>query len=231
MSEVVLVDDDAEVLSINHKYLSNEGYSIRSFTSAKQAIGYIKEHPVDCVVMDVMMPQMNGFTACNEIRKFSDVPIIFLSGKTEEEDKIKGLVIGADDYMEKPYRLKELSTRIMVNVRRRSLNEKSMRQQEDTINLPALKIDMRSHKVYYRGKEEIPLTNQEYELLLFMVSNPNKEITFQEIGELLRGSYIESDRKIVMVNVSRLRKKLEDYAELRDLIETVWSKGYRLKAG
>lgn len=228
MSEVVLVDDDAEVLSINHKYLSREGYSTRPFTSAKRAIGYMKEHPVDCVVMDVMMPQMNGFAACNEIRKFSDVPIIFLSGKTEEDDKIKGLVIGADDYMEKPYKLKELSTRIMVNIRRRGLNEKSL-SQENVLSFPALKIDMTGHKAYYRGSEEIPLTNQEYELLVFMANNPNREITFQEIGELLRGSYMESDRRIVMVNVSRLRKKLEDYPELRNAIETVWSKGYRFK--
>lgn len=229
MSEVVLVDDDEEVLSINHKYLSKEGYLIRSFKSAKQAVEYVKENPVDCVVLDVMMPQMNGFSACSEIRKFSDVPIIFLSGKTEEDDKVKGLVLGADDYVEKPYRLKELSTRIMVNVRRRSLATKNEKQ-ENVINLPALKIDMTSHRVFYRGKDEIPLTNQEYELLLYMASNPNKEITFQEIGELLRGTYMESDRRIVMVNVSRLRKKLEEYAELSNMIETVWSKGYRFKA-
>lgn len=229
MSEVVLVDDDEEVLSINHKYLSKEGYLIRSFTSAKQAVAYVKENPVDCVVLDVMMPQMNGFSACSEIRKFSDVPIIFLSGKTEEDDKVKGLVLGADDYVEKPYRLKELSTRIMVNVRRRSLSIKS-EMQENVINLPALKIDMTSHRVFYRGKDEIQLTNQEYELLLYMASNPNKEITFREIGELLRGSYMEGDRRIVMVNVSRLRKKLEEYAELSNMIETVWSKGYRFKA-
>ena len=229
MSEVVLVDDDEEVLSINHKYLSKEGYLIRSFKSAKQAVEYVKENPVDCVVLDVMMPQMNGFSACSEIRKFSDVPIIFLSGKTEEDDKVKGLVLGADDYVEKPYRLKELSTRIMVNVRRRSLSTKNEKQ-ENVINLPALKIDMTSHRVFYRGKDEIPLTNQEYELLLYMASNPNKEITFREIGELLRGSYMESDRRIVMVNVSRLRKKLEEYAELSNMIETVWSKGYRFKA-
>ena len=229
MSEVVLVDDDEEVLSINHKYLSKEGYLIRSFKSAKQAVEYVKENPVDCVVLDVMMPQMNGFSACSEIRKFSDVPIIFLSGKTEEDDKVKGLVLGADDYVEKPYRLKELSTRIMVNVRRRSLSVKNEKQ-ENVINLPALKIDMTSHRVFYRGKDEIPLTNQEYELLLYMASNPNKEITFREIGELLRGSYMESDRRIVMVNVSRLRKKLEEYAELSNMIETVWSKGYRFKA-
>lgn len=229
MSEVVLVDDDEEVLSINHKYLSKEGYLIRSFKSAKQAVEYVKENPVDCVVLDVMMPQMNGFSACSEIRKFSDVPIIFLSGKTEEDDKVKGLVLGADDYVEKPYRLKELSTRIMVNVRRRSLSTKNEKQ-ENVINLPALKIDMTSHRVFYRGKDEIPLTNQEYELLLYMATNPNKEITFREIGELLRGSYMESDRRIVMVNVSRLRKKLEEYAELSNMIETVWSKGYRFKA-
>lgn len=229
MSEVVLVDDDEEVLSINHKYLSKEGYLIRSFKSATQAVKYVKENPVDCVVLDVMMPQMNGFSACSEIRKFSDVPIIFLSGKTEEDDKVKGLVLGADDYVEKPYRLKELSTRIMVNVRRQSLAKKKEKQ-ENVINLPALKIDMTSHKVFYRGKDEIPLTNQEYELLLYMASNPDKEITFQEIGELLRGSYMESDRRIVMVNVSRLRKKLEEYTELSSMIETVWSKGYRFNA-
>lgn len=229
MSEVVLVDDDEEVLGINHKYLSKEGYLIRPFTSAKQAVKYVKENPVDCVVLDVMMPQMNGFSACSEIRKFSDVPIIFLSGKTDEDDKVKGLVLGADDYVEKPYRLKELSTRIMVNVRRRSLSAKNEKQ-ENVINLPALKIDMTSHRVFYRGKDEIPLTNQEYELLVYMASNPDKEITFREIGELLRGSYMEGDRRIVMVNVSRLRKKLEEYVELSNMIETVWSKGYRFKA-
>lgn len=229
MSNIVLVDDDIEVLNINHKYLSNEGYSIQSFTSPVDAIKYIKQNIVDCIVLDVMMPYMDGFDTCKEIRKFSDVPIIFLSGKVEEDDKINGLVIGADDYIEKPYRLKELAARIMVNIRRKGMAEKKS-QKENSINLGAISINVASHKVYYRDKEEIPLTNQEYDLLVYMASNANKDITFKEIGEILRGSYIESDRRIVMVNVSRLRKKLEDYAGLSDMIVTVWSKGYRLKA-
>lgn len=228
MSEVVLVDDDAEVLDINHKYLSKEGYVTHPFTSASKAIMYMRSHPADCVVLDVMMPHMSGFKACSEIRKFSDVPIIFLSGRTQEDDKIKGLLLGADDYVEKPCRMKELSARIMVNIRRKSLVEKGMNQ-GNTVKCSELTIDKTEHKVYYQDKEEIPLTNQEYDLLNFMAANPNRELTFQEIGEQLRGSYMESDRRIVMVNVSRLRKKLEQYVHLQNMIETVWSKGYSFR--
>jgi len=230
MSEVVLIDDDAEVLEINNRYLSKEGYVIHPFTSAASAITYLKTHPADCVVMDVMMPNIDGFHACNRIRKFSDVPIIFLSGRTQEEDKIKGLLLGADDYMEKPYKMKELSVRIMVNIRRRESVSASARS-DTVIQQHSLTIDKTEHKAYYLDKEEIPLTSQEYDLLTFFASNPDREITFEEIGVRLHGVYLEKDRRGIMVSVSRLRKKLEDYPKLADAIETVWSKGYCFKGG
>ena len=155
----------------------------------------------------------------------TDVPILFLSGKISEEDKIRGFQCGADDYIEKPYSLKEVYFRIVANIRRHQ--QLLRKKDENIIEVFPLSIHLENHKVFYM-QEEIPLTNREYDLLLCLAKCPDKPLTFREIGIYTWGSYREEDKKTVMVNVSRLRKKIVDYTGRKDLIETVWSKGYRI---
>lgn len=223
--KLLLVDDDKEVLGINKAYFEEEGYLVATASSAKEAMAYMKKNAFSCIVLDVMMPTVDGLTFCKTIREFSDIPIIFLSGKVEEEDRINGLLLGADDYLTKPYSLRELSVRIALHIRRHQASHKASTS-SSLLEFPPMVIDILGHKVFW-DEEEIPLSNKEFELLHFLASKAGEPCTFEEIGEAVWGSYIESDRRSIMVNISRLRKKLETYTSLEHIIESVWSKGYR----
>lgn len=226
MHRVLLVDDDTEVLELNAKFLKNNGYQVSIASNAMLAMQLLNKVKPNCIVLDVMMPQINGFVACKEFRKRTDVPIIFLTGRSGEEDKINGLLIGGDDYMVKPYSLKELSARILVNIRRYEATSKTAAK----LSYPPLTIHLTEHKAHY-NEEEIPLSNREFELLYYLAQHPNQTITFQQIGEKVWGMYREEDRRSIMVNASRLRKKLDGYVGLENLIETVWSQGYKFVYG
>ena len=223
--KLLLVDDDKEVLDINKAYFEEEGYLVAAASSVKEAMIYMKKNTFSCIVLDVMMPNIDGLMFCKTIREHSDVPIIFLSGKAEEDDRIGGLLLGADDYLTKPYSLRELSVRIGLHIRRHEASHK-VSTSSSLLEFPPMVIDVLSHKVFW-NEEEIPLSNKEFELLLFLAKKAGEPCTFEEIGEAVWGAYIESDRRSIMVNVSRLRKKLETYTCLDHIVESVWSKGYR----
>lgn len=227
MAILLLVDDDTEMLEINGKFLASSGYNVYTASTPMRGLALAKSKNPDCIVLDVMMPGMSGYELCAEIRKFSNVPIIFLTGKTSEDDKIKGLVTGADDYMIKPYSLKELKTRIDVILRRVNIMN-APAQDSHRLTFGDLSIDKLAHKAFYLD-EDLQLANREYEVLVYMAEHPNRDITFEELGKTLFGNYEELDRRSVMVNVSRLRKKMSLDPELENMIETVWSKGYRFR--
>ncbi len=222
MYKLLIVDDDIEVLSINQKYFSNEGYQVRVAENAKKALALLPAFAPDCIILDIMMPEMDGFQACRKIKAITEAPILFLSGKTSEDDKVKGLLLGADDYIVKPFSMRELSARIQVIIRR------TMEAKKDPflISYPPLQMDLEKRKVYCET-EEILLSNREYELLFLFASKPNVLISFEEIGDMMWGTYSEQDRRTIMVTVSRLRKKLASYPRIVEMVESVWSKGYR----
>lgn len=223
MATILLIDDDTEVLTINKKYLSGEGYTVYATADPQKAINFVKKSSLDCILLDIMMPGMNGYEVCKKIRTFSTVPIIFLTGKSSEDDKIDGFMMGADDYIVKPYSMRELKARIEVLIRRTKQNSK---KDNHILQFGNLHIDQISHKAYYKNKD-LCLANREYEVLVFLATHPNKEITFEELGNALFGTYQDSDRRIIMVNVSRLRKKMNLDFELEKMIETVWACGYK----
>lgn len=227
MAKLLLIDDDAEVLNINKKYLTGEGFTVYTTADPKQGIQYAKKIEPDCILLDVMMPKMDGFAVCAAIRAFSAAPIIFLTGKDSEDDKINGLVTGGDDYIVKPYSLRELKARIDVILRRFGQTNQTL--DSHVLTFQGLTIDKLSHKAFYKN-EDLMLANREYEVLLYLATHPNKEVTFEELGTALFGAYQEADRRSVMVNVSRLRKKMALDYELENMLETVWSKGYKFIA-
>ena len=224
MLKLLLIDDDTEVLDINKKYLTGEGFKVYTTDNPVQGIQYAKQVQPDCILLDVMMPNMNGYEVCEKIRHFSAVPIIFLTGKDSEDDKITGLMTGGDDYIVKPYSLRELKARIDVILRRFDYTKKQT--DTNTLVFGNLTIDKIAHKAIYK-EEDLQLANREYEVLLYLATHPNIDITFEELGTALFGTYQESDRRSIMVNVSRLRKKMAIDFELENMIETVWSKGYK----
>lgn len=222
MNCILMIDDDKELLDVNAKFLKNEGYKVITATDAITGLHLISSHNPSCIILDIMLPKLNGFDAFKIIRKKTSAPIIFLTGKVGEEDKVKGLFLGADDYVTKPYSLRELSARIHVNIKR---HQKSLTPSY-LLAFPPLSINLVEHKAYY-DNEEIILSNREFELLLLLTSKVNQTITFEEIGLKMWGTYSDNDRKTIMVTASRLRKKLESYFGLQDKIQTVWSKGYQ----
>ena len=224
MAKLLLIDDDSEVLEINQKYLTGEGFTVYTATDPLQGIQYAQKIQPDCILLDVMMPGMDGYEVCTKIRSFSTVPIIFLTGKNSEDDKVGGLIAGADDYIVKPYSLRELKARIDVILRR--FQQMAPLANDHVLTFQNLTIDKLAHKAFYK-EEDLLLTNREYEVLLYLATHPNQEVTFEELGTTLFGTYQDADRRSVMVNVSRLRKKMTVSFELENMIETVWSKGYK----
>jgi len=221
MHRILLVDDDKEVLLINGAFLKEKGFLVLMADSVASAIKCIEDETPDCIVMDVMLPKTDGFEGLQQIRKICDAPILFLTGRTSPEDRIKGLSLGADDYIVKPCSLEELSLRIMIHIRRQS----NMKQRSEILEFSPLKINLLTHHVYYNG-EEIVLSNREFELLACLAKHPGEIMTFAQIGEEIFGGYIDADRKNIMVVASRLRKKLESYTGLEYILETKWGKGY-----
>lgn len=221
---VLLIDDDMEILSVYGKFLNGKGFKTILCGNVKDAMKVLHKEKVECIVMDVMMPEIDGFSAFPKIRELTDAPILFLTGKASEEDRIEGLMLGADDYIVKPCSLEELSLRIQINIRK---NTKILNQ-SDVIEFTPLKVELLTQNVTIRN-EKILLSKREYELLVLFVKNPMKVLTFEEIGNALNGSYIEEDRQSVMMNVSRLRKRLDEHLRQGERIETVWGKGYIFK--
>ena len=224
MDRILLVDDDSEVLYVNGEFLKGKGYQVKTARSAQEAIGMLPEFMPHCIVLDVMMPGMDGFEAMKQIRMITQVPVLFLTGRTEEADRIQGLVTGAVDYIVKPCSLEELSLRIQVHITR----YRGVTGQTGILEFPPLRIELLNHRVFCSG-EEILLSNKEYELLVCLAKNNRKVMTFEEIGKELLGGYIDADRRNIMMNASRLRKKMEGFVGLENMIETVWGKGYCFK--
>lgn len=226
MIKILMIDDDLEVLEVNKRFFEEKDCKVEVCSDAMAALGLVKRFKPQCIFLDVMMPDIDGFSLCRQIREVTDVPVLFLSGKVSEDDKVEGFEAGGDDYIEKPYSLRELYVRMNSHVRK-SMASAKKEKSSVMIDLNPFYIDKERHKLFCEG-EEIPISNKEYDLLLFLAKNVGKEITFEEIGTQLWGSYIETDRRNVMVNVSRLRKKIESQTGIDNFIETVWSKGYKL---
>ncbi len=222
---LLLIDDDEEVLEINGKYLSSHGFNVYTAPNPLNGLKLAKTKKPDLIVLDVMMPGMDGYELCDNIRAFSNVPIIFLTGKTSEDDRIRGLVTGGDDYILKPYSLKELKARIDALLRRVSILS-APKPDYNVLQSGDLKIDLTLHKAFFIDSD-LQLTNREFDVLIYFFNHPNRVITFEELGKSIFGVYEEPDRRTVMVNVSRLRKKMNVDPCIYNMVETVWSQGYR----
>ena len=222
-NRLLFIDDDTGVLDINRKYFEEEGFDVQISGSPEKGMDIAAGFNPDLIVLDVMMPGIDGFDMCKKLRQVTNVPILFLSGKVREEDKIKGFECGADDYLEKPCSLPELKARIMANIRRRQAYDAG---NSDVKVFGSLSVNVIEHKVMWQDTE-INLSKREYQLLSLFTGSNGKTLTFGDIGKEMLGVYTEDDRRIIMVQVSRLRKKLEAYTGGMELIETVWSKGYR----
>ena len=221
MSSLLLIDDDLEMLEITSANFRDKGYTVYTANSAGKGLRLLKETPPDCVLLDIMMPSQDGFEVCRRIRMNSNVPVIFLTGRISEDDKVSGLLLGADDYVEKPFGFRELEARVQAAIRRLASVETP-----GVLSFPPLEIVLAERRAYCTGRD-LNLTAREYCLLHMMAVSNGEVVTYEEIGKQIWGLYREEDRGAVMVNMSRLRKKLENNPVTARMIETVWATGYK----
>lgn len=230
MFNVLIIDDEAEIVELMEVYLVNEGYKVFKAYNGSDGINLIYEEKIHLVILDIMMPGIDGYQVCMKIRKDYNIPIIMLSAKSQDMDKIQGLSIGADDYMVKPFNPMELIARVKSQIRRYVfLNEK--KDETNDINIIEVKditINKNNHKVSQLGKD-LKLTPIEYDILLLLANNLGKVFSAEEIfKEVWKEKYFEGNNT-VMVHMWRLREKIEENPKEPKIIETVWGVGYKIE--
>lgn len=222
---ILIADDDVEIANLVAIHLEGEGYRIVKATDGQEAIDVIQTQPIDLVILDIMMPIMDGYEVTSRIREEYNMPIIFLSAKTSDFDKVQGLVIGADDYMTKPFTPIELVARVNAQLRRfMKLNQPKTKQ--NTLEFGGLTISPEQRTVTLYSKN-IELTPKEFEILFLLASHPNKVYSAEDIFQKVWGDAYYEGRNTVMVHIRTLRKKLEEDKQKNKLIKTVWGVGYK----
>ena len=220
--KILVVDDEALLVKGIRFNLQNEGYEVITGSDGLEAVQAVREQSPDLVVLDVMMPNMDGLTACTKIREFSDIPIIMLTAKTDDMDKLMGFEHGADDYLTKPFNILELKARIRALLRRAGSAEKKAPGNTLTIGSITLDLDARNA---YRGGELADLTAKEFDVIEFLMRNPNRVYSREALLDTIWAYEYRSDIRTVDVRIANLRKKLN----LSEEIRTISKAGYRLE--
>ena len=221
---ILVVDDEPDLLNAVRLYLEDEGYQVLTATNGEEALEKVRTRLPDLVVLDVMMPEMNGFEALQEIRRVSHVPVIMLTVKGEEGDKVRGLSLGADDYVTKPFSQRELLSRIQAVLRR--AETPAFQPRTKIVVDHDLTIDFSRNEVWLKGKK-VQLTPTEYRLLEFLMQRPGRVFSREQLLDGVWGSEVYIDERTVDVHAGRLRKAL-NRGHATDPIRTVRGTGYAL---
>ena len=226
---ILVVDDDIKIANLIEIYLNNEGYSVIKAHDGLTAVEIIEQEVVHLVILDVMMPELDGLGVCLRIRQDKTTPILMLSAKAEDMDKITGLMTGADDYMVKPFNPLELIARVKSLLRRAYMTPLTQQlADEGLLKIKGLQIDKSTHSVTVDDKA-VKLTPIEFEILFLLASHPGRVFSSEEIFRLIwKEKYFDSNNS-VSVHISRLRDKLEKEMENEKLIHTVWGVGYKIE--
>ncbi|MGN4927319.1 response regulator transcription factor [Bacillus cereus group sp. MYBK14-1] len=224
--KILIVDDDIEIRKIISIYLRNEGYEIIDAPDAIEALDILRNTTIDLIILDIMLPKMDGIEACLKIREQYQMPIIFLSAKDEDIDKIQGLMSGAEDYITKPFNPLELMARIKSQLRRyRIYQTEEVKQFIHEIG--HLKVDEETRQVFIRN-EEVRLTPKEFDILSLLVRNKGKVFSVEKIYEMVWEDLFYKSDNTVMVHITKIREKIEENSRQPVYLKTVWGVGYRV---
>ena len=221
--KILVVDDEALLVKGIRFNLQNEGYEVITGSDGLEAVQKVQEQQPDLVVLDVMMPNMDGMTACSKIREFSNVPIILLTAKTDDMDKLMGFDHGADDYLTKPFNILELKARIRALLRRSGVSEKKATVNDLSVGPISLDLDARNA---YRSDTLVDLTAKEFDVIEFLMRNPNRVYSREALLDTIWAYEYRSDIRTVDVHIRRLREKLEENPAEPKYILTKWGVGY-----
>jgi two-component system response regulator ResD len=220
MQRILVVDDEDGIRDILRQYLEFEGFACVEAADGEAAVSMMKNDPVDLILMDIMMPVCDGITALRRIREFSDVPVILLTAKGEEYDKVFGFDLGADDYVVKPFSPREVMSRVKAVLKRTSRIEP---EDDSVYRFRTLEVNQKSYVVRIDG-QKVDMTPKEFELLNFLIQNKNTVITRDTILNKIWGYDFYGDSRTVDTHIKMLRASLGEY---RDLIKTIWGVGYK----
>lgn len=229
MKKVLIIEDDMGIYELERDYLEIEGYEVDIQTNGVDGLAAALEHEYDLIILDIMIPKKDGFSVCRDIRKKKEIPIIMVSAKREDIDKIRGLGLGADDYMIKPFSPAELVARVKSHIQRYNRIRNSLGttvEIESKIAAGSLEILLDSHQVFLGGTE-VSLTPREYDILILLASSPNRVFTKEEVFESIWGIDSLGETSTIMVHINRLRAKIDKQFQGEEYIDTVWGVGYR----
>ena len=226
--KILVVDDDTNICELLRLYIEKEGYNVSIANTGMQAVKMFAEHQPDLMLLDIMLPELDGWQVCREVRKYSNKPIIMLTAKGETFDKVLGLELGADDYITKPFEAKEVLARIKAVLRRTSNSaspeaESGIKQ----VSYDNLSINLTNYELRVKG-EKVDAPPKELELLYHLASNPNRVFTRDQLLDEVWGFDYYGDSRTVDVHVKRIREKLEGVSDKWE-IKTVWSVGYKFE--
>ena len=225
--DILVLDDEKEITELVELYLRNEGFQVRCFYTGEEALASVEQSPPDLAILDVMLPDMDGFSVCRELRKKYTFPILMLTARVEDMDKINGLAIGADDYITKPFNPLELTARVKAQLRRYTrYNEASA--PELSMDVGNLSISKETHECTLNGKR-VNLTPIEFDILWQLCENRGKVISAEELFEKVWGDKFLDCNNTVMVHIRRLREKLHEPPRNPRIIKTVWGVGYKIE--
>lgn len=222
MTDILLVEDHEELNQLIQMFLAREGYLVKSVRSGEEALEFLDRERTKLMILDVSLPEMDGFAVCAAVRERSNTPVLFLSARTDKEDQMNGFLQGADDYVEKPVDMDILCAKIKALIRRNY----SLRQENTLIHSGTLSIDKAAKQVFLKHRE-IPMTQKEYELLTLLVENPGKTLNKDYLFGQVWGMDSFSEEQTLTVHIKMLRDKIEDEPRKPKRIQTVWGIGYR----
>ena len=230
MEKILVVDDEQAIADLIEVYLKNENFEVFKFYNGQDALRCIDTVPIDLAVLDVMLPDVSGFSLCQQIREKHIFPVIMLTAKDEEIDKITGLTLGADDYITKPFRPLELVARVKAQLRRfRKYNSLEPVQEEQILVHSGLVLNKEKHECLLNEKP-LSLTPIEFSILWVLVSNKGRVVSSEDLfREVWGDKYFSSSSNTVMVHIRHLREKMQDSAERPKYIKTVWGVGYKIE--
>lgn len=228
MARILIIEDETAIAELEKDYLELSDFEVVLESDGSGGAARALDEDFDLIILDLMLPGMNGFDICKLIRETKNTPIIMVSAKSEDIDKIRGLGLGADDYMTKPFSPGELVARVKAHIERYQRLTASGIPSNDVIEIRGLKIDKTARRVYVNGEEKA-FTTKEFDLLTFLAENPNHVFTKEEIFREIWEMESVGDIATVTVHIKKIREKIEDSSSKPQYIETIWGVGYRFK--
>ena len=228
MSRILIVEDETAIADLEKDYLELSGFEVQIENEGDTGLERSLAEEIDLIILDLMLPGMDGFEICRKIREKKNVPIIMVSAKKDDIDKIRGLGLGADDYMTKPFSPSELVARVKAHLARYQRLVNSNVQENDIVEIRGIKIDKTARRVWIDGEEK-PFTTKEFDLLTFLAQNPNHVYTKEELFKEIWDMESVGDIATVTVHIKKIREKIEKQSSKPQYIETIWGVGYRFK--